>query len=498
MSYRQYPFGYYFFLEFLLCWGVIGFFILPATYLTTVDGYYHFKIAQLIGEGNIRVDIKWLPFTVLGDKGTDHHWFWHILLTPFTFLDDSFLGLKIAITTTAALVPATLFYVLDRLKVPFAMLFSTLAVVASIQMPARLTMLRTQNLSICLIALSFLLLARQQYLLLSVLAFIFMQSYHFAIVLIPIAIIYSAIIFIENRKIDLRPVVAVVSGLVAGLIINPWFPKNIEYLLFHTLFKTRNLDPASIGTEWLIPSLKFFVFSPMTAHIAMAAGLFVFLHQYSANKELIKFNSVSKLSLAITLLFLYLYKDAARMQEYYAPFAVITAGLLLRDSQFCKNIKRPQKNAVLIIGTIIISTLTYLNLQRDRERLQIRPDLYSKVIEYLDTHAESESIIFNTAWYIFPLALWHSSDFRYVNGLDGHYLAYASPEKFNLWRKLRDLGSEDKMDAVTLIKSDFSSNWVIVSPQSSGLHSNLVRDSRASLRVESAEASLFYLDTEQK
>ena len=50
-----------------------------------VDGYYHFRIGQEILERGPWVDIRWLPFTVLGEHGPDHHW----LFSPYIFMRRS-------------------------------------------------------------------------------------------------------------------------------------------------------------------------------------------------------------------------------------------------------------------------------------------------------------------------------------------------------------------------------------------------------------------------
>ena len=119
--------------------------ILPASSLVTIDGYYHLKVAELIADRGPWVDIRWLPLTVLGEEGPDHHWLWHVLLVPFTWIPDPFVALKIATIVTAASVPALVTWLLVRLGVPWPWLFGLLAIGGAAVMPGRLAMLRAQN-----------------------------------------------------------------------------------------------------------------------------------------------------------------------------------------------------------------------------------------------------------------------------------------------------------------------------------------------------------------
>ena len=54
-----------------------------------IDALFHYKVASLILRRGPWVDISWLPYTVLGEHGTDHQWFFHLLIAPLTAFGDS-------------------------------------------------------------------------------------------------------------------------------------------------------------------------------------------------------------------------------------------------------------------------------------------------------------------------------------------------------------------------------------------------------------------------
>jgi hypothetical protein len=68
--------------------------LLPADAVLSLDGFYHFTIARLMWETGPVVGVTWLPLTVLGEAGPDHHWLWHLLLAPFGAVEDPVLGMN--------------------------------------------------------------------------------------------------------------------------------------------------------------------------------------------------------------------------------------------------------------------------------------------------------------------------------------------------------------------------------------------------------------------
>jgi hypothetical protein len=69
------------------------------------DGYYHIKLAQIMGVRGLLPPFGWLPLTVLNAEAfVDHHFLYHVLLIPFT-LGDLREGAKWA----SIILPATTF-----------------------------------------------------------------------------------------------------------------------------------------------------------------------------------------------------------------------------------------------------------------------------------------------------------------------------------------------------------------------------------------------------
>ena len=89
-----------------------------------------------------------------------------------------------------------------------------------------------------------------------------------------------------------------------------------------------------------------------------------------------------------------------------------------------------------------------------------------------------------------PHALQRADAFRYVNGLDGHYLAYRDPARFAVWLAA-GAGAID--DPATPIAAAFDARFVVVARQHERLAEQLRRSPKAVLHLVSPEGSLFEL-----
>ena len=217
---------------------VAGVYLVSAIVLATVivdvegilgpDGYYHFRLASVLWEEGLFSSVKALPLTVFGEELPDHHLLWHWLLIPFTFFDDPFVGVQVAAVLTGAMVPAGLTFFARKMQVPLAPLWGLLGCCAVMTLPGRFVMLRAQNIAILLILLSLYALIKERFRLLGVVAFIFMVTYHGAVILAPIVFFYAAALWIHERRLSWKPFVAAGLGGLLGLVLNPYFPISFE------------------------------------------------------------------------------------------------------------------------------------------------------------------------------------------------------------------------------------------------------------------------------
>jgi hypothetical protein len=460
----------------------------------SLDAWYHFKVAELIWSGNWLQPIIWLPDTILGKEGVDHHWFFHYLISPFAALSDRVTGLKAATVFMALIASATVLWAAVVLRLRWPLFWALAAVMLSLTMPTRLLMLRSQTLALMFILLVMLAMLRNRNWLVAVLAFCFMQSYHGAVILLPIAGLYCLVKLFAEKKVDPWPMLACISGLLLALVINPWFPGNVDYLMFHLFFKTGLQAQGFSGSEWRPLTWNTFrVILP--AVILLLAALFVYLVKGAKDKD-----EQGRLDMpffiAVTVMFFMLFSGAVRFEEYFTPLACLTSGLLISRSAFSVPLQVISgRGVVIFLSCLIVAGQFYMSSYLHRSSNTYHPFSLAPITSYLNEQAEAGSYIVLTNWSMFPLLLWDGERFVYAEGLDGAYLAYTSVGKYNLLQKLK-YGRVQNEEVVKVIRENFESQWVIVNidPRHKKFFDQLVASPSASLVARSGVAYLFYLE----
>jgi len=453
------------------------------------DGHYHHMIAQwMVAQRAFWLDIPWLPFTVLGERGPDQHWLWHLLLVPFGYFADQDQGLIWAAACNGAATAAILAFVMRMLGIPAAPVFAVLAITTAAVMPYRLMMLRAQNIAIIFMVLSVWAIARRRYGTLGLLAFLFMQSYHGAIVLVPIAAIGCVLGSVAERRLVLTPLIAVAAGELLALLLNPWYPANFEYLFFHVLFKESGTTSGAylsslVGTEWYPPGWRNVLLSAWPAHLTLAAALAALAWRMRGSKD-VRPGPDTLLAVGVAALSLMLYLGSSRFAEYYVPFACLAAGLAVRDAW--TPVRRERLRAAVLGAWALVAASFGLS---SAIRVPVMPaDYLASIGTRLAGISRPGEVIFNSGWADFPALLWRADRLRYVNGLDGHYLAYRDPARFAVWISL---GAGTVEDPAYAIDAVFGARVAVVSHRHRALAGQLRASERAILLLESRDGWLF-------
>ncbi len=107
------------------------------------DGYFHWRYSQLLGI-NSDYQFKALPYTIYKNRFIDHHWLFHKILIPFTFLGDR-IGPHIAIGTFLTIFIGSMYSILKVIHVKFQWLWIIFLITFSPYFLMRLMMLRVND-----------------------------------------------------------------------------------------------------------------------------------------------------------------------------------------------------------------------------------------------------------------------------------------------------------------------------------------------------------------
>jgi len=113
-----------YFLIFLICF-LVFLYLQKESVFTDPDAFYHLKISQLISQKGILLNFKWLPYTILNNYFTDHHFLYHLILAPLVTIFP-FYGLKIATILLSSALITFIYWFLRKRGVRYAFFFSLL------------------------------------------------------------------------------------------------------------------------------------------------------------------------------------------------------------------------------------------------------------------------------------------------------------------------------------------------------------------------------------
>jgi len=480
------------------------------------DGYYHIRWSKLLRESAPHLpEFTYLPLTMLSeDRYADHHFLFHVLLIPFTF-GDLRLGAKAAAVLFSAAALAALFWLMIAYQVRFRWLWLVPLVASSEPFLYRMAMTRDPSLSLFVLGVGSYAILKRWRGVLAVLGFVFVWLYSLFPLLFALAVAYSVAVYISHRKIDLWAPLASAAGIAAGLLVNPYFPKNITLFVEHLKMKLSLNYAVDVGIEWY-PYYTWTILggSAVAFGIFIAALLAFDFRSRSQDIKPLFFLIVSAMLLLIAF-------KSRRFIEYWPPFAVLFGAFTItpRLSRLLPHAPRlepaqPDPDTPALRGDLDagqqdvratnrdfamshpqqVEALTanpgaksaWLSSIRDRAILAIAAAVTSQVLaltmisnvdhagkdlaeeqnpsafkgagQWLADHTPPGSIVFNTNWDEFPMLFYYDTNNSYIVGLDPTYLY---DRDHDMWKEYADITLGNVDDPGPRIRDRFGANYVV-------------------------------------
>jgi hypothetical protein len=294
------------------------------------DGYYHIRWSQLlwqrISSGHFTPpQFTWLPLTTLNPNDyVDHHLFFHILQIPFTWFGDLRTGAKVASIFYASLALFSCYWLVVRYRIPYALGWLLALLACSAPFLYRLSMAKAPPVAIIFMVIGIYLLFEKKYVWLAPLAFLFVWTYSLFVTLIGAAFVWTCVMTWSERRFEWRPFAWAFGGSVLGLVVNPYFPKNVKLLAEHFLMKAAGSFTTAVGTEWYPYESWYLLGSCLVAFVAMVAGYIAYSGQDRKRAARPLFFLIFS---TVLMLASFRYR---RFVEYWPPFAVLFAAFTLQ------------------------------------------------------------------------------------------------------------------------------------------------------------------------
>ncbi|HJQ71276.1 MAG TPA: hypothetical protein VKA70_20025 [Blastocatellia bacterium] len=425
------------------------------------DGYYHIRWAAVLKENAPRLPrFTQLPLTTLNERDyVDHHYLFHVFLIPFT-AGDMRVGAKLAAAIFSAAGLASLFALLVIYRVPYRWLWLAPLVLSSQPFLYRMSMTRAPALSIVLLGVGSYLILERKLRWLAVLSFVFVWTYSLFPLIVVFAAAHAVAVYLAQRRIDLSALVATVAGVIAGLVVNPYFPKNLTLFWEHLGMKVTAEYSVDVGVEWYPYETWAILESSALAFAIYFAALVAFDFRARAR------DAKPLFFLIVSLAFLLMAFKSRRFIEYWPPFAMLFAAFALSEplKRFNRAVfERPVDRAIagvagaFVVVVMIITMGLTLWQARASVKAETDPAAYKGASEWIAANTSPGSVIFNTDWDDFPMLYYYNPNNAYVVGLDPTYLYDRDKQLWKLYERIT-LGNE--ANPAPLIRERFGAEYV--------------------------------------
>ena len=492
------------------------------------DGYYHVQWSRELWASMkskaFPPAFPWLPLTTLNPKDyVDHHLLFHIFQIPFVAFSDPRLGAKIASAVFGSLAVLSCYWLLLRHRVRYPLLWLVALLACSAPFLFRMNMAKAPPLAIVYMIIAIHLFFQRKYLRnywpLLPLALIFTWTYDLFVLLVMATVFWVITIAITELRFEWRPLVFVLVGCAAGMVLNPYFPHNLQLFVEHMKIKLTMSDfDTKVGSEWYPYDSWEFLGNSAVACIAMLVGYISFEPSERKRAHYPIFFLLFSTALMIMT------ARWKRIAEYWPPFAVLFAAFTLqpwlqglspyprrlppdvleelqpffdREEKEQRAFHEMLRNIGVATATLVLGVFLYFNLTAtEKEIAQSEPhDYYQAGAQWLRNNVPPGQIIFNTDWDDFPRLFYYAPSHHYVSGLDPNYLYDKDQDLSRLYDRIT-LGQEE--DPGPLIRDRFGARYVFSDNQHHDFFEHAQSSGWFDIVYEDKDCTIMYIRDEKR
>lgn len=465
------------FCAFIIAATIFGFLEFISPGLAGNDGYYHIAMGDLIRNEGLPVHFPYLEFTLLDTAHyVDMHLLFHLLQSPFTAFLTLDHAAKLSVTIFAALTSTAYVYVFKRYGIPHPLFWLIILLISSDTFLYRMSMPRPPVFALAYMLLAFHALMQRRYVLLALTALLFTWTYKLFPILIPLTLFGMAAYSAENRTLDLKPLVAVCLGMIMGLIINPYFPDNIEFLWHAIRMKILVSDFATnVGKEWY-PYTTLYLFKIL--YLPLAAWMFGLL---LTNRKEWQQDPARLFWFLTSTMFLIMLIKSRRFIEFFPPAAILFFAFSARSwLQHADNAKLWRRHWPLTATLFLtLAGIGYHTLNQSYNTMTHRAPInaYRGATQWLISHTPKNARVFNTDWDDFPKLFFHNRHNTYIVGLDPDYMRLKNASLYKTWRMI---GKGKISHPEDILLNTFGSDYVFTDTH----HKRFIRIANRNLRLK--------------
>ncbi len=414
--------------------------------LADPDGFYHMKIAQLIVQQGIVQEFWWLPYTTLSQHYIDQHFLFHVLMIPFVqWWPDAFVGVKLLTALLGTIAIVGLAQLMRILKLRWWWLV-TIVLALTITFTFRMNLIKATPLSLLLLYSIIWGLARRRYWWLMGLNFIYVWTYGgfaFSLIITMIWIISELLASHARVTVILQAKLlgVVFLGLVLGVVVNPYFPTNLQFY-WDQLIQIGVInyqDKISVGAEWYPyePS-ALWISSLLLSLLVLAGGLSIVLQRR-------RLTQLDWFGLGITFIGCILTFKSRRYVEYFGPLVGLSAGVWLNHLEI-----KPQQiqqwlagritsvlGGTMLVALLVMQLIPIISRDIAQNKADVRSGIpvhkYQAASSWLASNGKPHTKVLHSDWDDFPSLFYYDSNHAYMAGLDPTFMYRYNQDLYWMW-----------------------------------------------------------------
>ena len=416
------------------------------------DGYYHLRMARLLPEFGAARQFPWLQWTFFREHFVNHHLGFHAALFPFAWMSEKLTGDlvrggQVFSMLAMGLTAVVLLALLRQRQVPHPLAWVLLLGAAPWHFWLRQGYVRAPVLGLPLLLLAVLFFLKNRPWPLAILAVVYLNTYFGAVlfVLVPLSLAAGYVLCGNLSRPLVLLALAAALGLLAGMVLNPYFPTNVEFLRVQ-LFGTGLGAPADAGNEWR--SLDSWFLLNMCAPILGLLLVALFLRLRSGRP-------LGPESVGLMILHLLLFAlsiKARRFLEYWPAFALLHAADLANGCL-------PRRLPAWALTAILALGCSGPLLARSHSSPSYDFMPLREALDFLRRETPPGSTVMTDDWDLFPFCFYQDQHNHYLVGLDPVFTIAPYPE---IWDRYRDLTRGDDAPHLAAIRDELKADYVLV------------------------------------
>lgn len=459
------------------------------------DGYYHIRMADLIRDSGPIRDFHWARFSTFSTHFTDKSFLYHLMLIPFTFIPNIFLGAKISCCLFAILFLFIFFMILRKYShFPLIPIF-IIAPFLSYDFVAALSKARPMNLAIILSLLAIYFLIEKRLWAVSLVTVVYCLSHISGPYLLFYALLIETVRYFSKKEFYFKSIVVVFLSILGSFLIHPNFPNNIM-----TFYLNGILVPVyaftgklNMGTELLPLSTREFLFSFPFVVLGLLFLLFlVFFGRPRAkfpSQVLFTFSAVFIVPSFLSFRFLI---------HAYPIFLLFLASYTSDYLQDKSSFRLYQKNRVLAkISFIVLCILffqfgliNYRNMRWLAGTYKERLGAYEQAGKWMSKNIPPGELIFHTKWYDAAVFFGLNPKNDYTHILHPVYMYWINPKAYDIYN---DLVAGRTKEPYSILSNAFKVKYGFAK-KGYGLTKQIREDARFKILYENKVGLIFQLD----